>query len=76
MAADNETAIAGTPATFNYEKDEYHEKPADLELPDAELGQSSNRSSIIRVLISGVALFSDGYTAQIIGYMEPLFTTL
>jgi MFS family permease len=33
-------------------------------------------SSIIMVLISGLALFSDGYNAQIIGYMNPLFKKL
>lgn len=33
-------------------------------------------SSIITVLVSGLALFSDGYNAQIIGYMEPLFAKL
>lgn len=81
MATDNKTVAAfartpDTPATLSYEKEGYPDEPADLELPDAKVGQSSNRSSIARVLISGVALFSDGYTAQIIGYMEPLFSTL
>lgn len=33
-------------------------------------------SSIVTVLVSGLALFSDGYNAQIIGYMEPLFADL
>lgn len=33
-------------------------------------------SSNITVVVSGLALFSDGYNAQIIGYMEPLFTDL
>jgi hypothetical protein len=33
-------------------------------------------SSILTVLVSGLALFSDGYNAQIIGYMEPLFSDL
>lgn len=28
------------------------------------------------MIVSGVALFSDGYNAQIIGYMEPLFSDL
>ncbi|KAF2094974.1 MFS general substrate transporter [Rhizodiscina lignyota] len=28
------------------------------------------------VVVSGLALFSDGYNAQIIGYMEPLFSDL
>lgn len=33
-------------------------------------------SAIITVIVSGLALFSDGYNAQIIGYMEPLFVDL
>ena len=33
-------------------------------------------SSILTVLVAGLALFSDGYNAQIIGYMEPLFSDL
>ena len=28
------------------------------------------------VLVGGAALFSDGYNAQIIGYMNPIFTEL
>jgi MFS family permease len=28
------------------------------------------------VIVSGLALFSDGYNAQIIGYMKPLFKEL
>jgi MFS family permease len=30
----------------------------------------------VTVLVAGLALFSDGYNAQIIGYMEPLFKVL
>ena len=33
-------------------------------------------SSILMVLVAGIALFSDGYNAQIIGYMNPLFKEL
>jgi len=33
-------------------------------------------SSIFMVLVAGLALFSDGYNAQIIGYMNPLFKQL
>lgn len=33
-------------------------------------------SSILTVLVSGLALWSDGYNSQIIGYMNPLFTEL
>lgn len=33
-------------------------------------------SSIITVVVAGLALFSDGYNAQVIGYMEPFFAEL
>lgn len=36
----------------------------------------SKLSSVLTVLVSGLALFSDGYNAQIIGYMEPLFSEM
>jgi fucose permease len=33
-------------------------------------------SSILTIMVAGLALFSDGYNAQIIGYMQPLFADL
>jgi MFS family permease len=33
-------------------------------------------SSIIMVLVAGLALFSDGYNAQVIGYCNPMFVKL
>lgn len=36
----------------------------------------SHVSTINMILVSGLALFSDGYNAQIIGYMNPLFEDL
>lgn len=48
----------------------------DLSLPGASASHATKVSSIIGVLVSGIALFSDGYNAQIIGYMEPLFSDL
>jgi MFS family permease len=33
-------------------------------------------SAITAILTSGLALFSDGYNAQIIGYMNPVFAKL
>ncbi|KAL2865981.1 major facilitator superfamily domain-containing protein [Aspergillus lucknowensis] len=33
-------------------------------------------SGVLNVVVAGLALFSDGYNAQIIGYMEPLFAVL
>lgn len=43
---------------------------------EANLKKISRTSSILTVIVAGLALFSDGYNAQIIGYMEPLFTDL
>jgi hypothetical protein len=47
-----------------------------LQLPVAALSKTTRISSISSVLVAGIALFSDGYNAQIIGYMEPLFSDL
>lgn len=47
-----------------------------LELPSVAVGRNAYVSSAVTVLISGVALFSDGYNAQIIGFMHPLFAEL
>ncbi|KAF2674308.1 MFS general substrate transporter [Microthyrium microscopicum] len=43
---------------------------------EGTVSKITKTSSIIMVLISGLALFSDGYNAQIIGYMNPLFAKL
>ncbi|KAM6483581.1 major facilitator superfamily domain-containing protein [Trichoderma sp. SZMC 28011] len=40
------------------------------------LSRSGRISSILMVLVGGLALFSDGYNAQVIGYMNPLFAEL
>lgn len=45
-------------------------------IEEGTLKKVTKVSSIITVVVSGLALFSDGYNAQIIGYMEPLFTDL
>jgi len=45
-------------------------------LQEAEIRKISKTSSVLTILVSGLALFSDGYNAQVIGYMEPLFTDL
>jgi MFS family permease len=42
----------------------------------AALQKTSRISSILTVLVAGLALFSDGYNAQIIGYMKPVFKEL
>lgn len=41
-----------------------------------EAARPKERSGILNVIVAGLALFSDGYNAQIIGYMEPLFSVL
>jgi hypothetical protein len=46
------------------------------DLPPATVGKITRISSVLTVLVAGIALFSDGYNAQIIGYMEPLFSDL
>ena len=43
-------------------------------IEEGTLKKVTKISAIITVAVSGAALFSDGYNAQIIGYMEPLFT--
>lgn len=40
------------------------------------ISRISRVSSIFMVLVGGLALFSDGYNAQVIGYMNPLFAEL
>ncbi|KAJ5664783.1 uncharacterized protein N7477_007231 [Penicillium maclennaniae] len=53
-------------------KQQAHHESWDLEEPQPE----RKRSGVLNVVVSGLALFSDGYNAQIIGYMEPLFSVL
>ena len=45
-------------------------------IQEGTLKKVTKVSAILTVLVSGLALFSDGYNAQIIGYMEPLFSDL
>ena len=42
----------------------------------ASAAKITKTSSVLMVLVAGLALFSDGYNAQIIGYMNPLFKEL
>jgi hypothetical protein len=57
------------------QKDSYAEATG-VNLPAAAVTRITRVSSILSVLVAGIALFSDGYNAQIIGYMEPLFSDL
>ena len=71
-------AIEGSPQALQsveYDKEAFPE-PNGLELPQAAVSRITHVSSTISVLVAGIALFSDGYNAQIIGYMEPLFSDL
>jgi hypothetical protein len=72
------TATIGSPETLNQTQDEkdLYPEASGLELPAATTSRIMRVSSILTVLVSGVALFSDGYNAQVIGYMEPLFSDL
>ncbi|KAJ5716702.1 hypothetical protein N7493_008613 [Penicillium malachiteum] len=45
----------------------------DLEVSQTEKKQTSK---VLNIIISGLALFSDGYNAQIIGFMDLIFTKL
>lgn len=62
-------------ASFQDEKFTSHEASS-LQLPTAAVGNTAKVSSVLTVFVAGVALFSDGYNAQIIGYMQPLFADL
>jgi hypothetical protein len=61
--------------SINSESEAYP-KDMGLHLPSATADRITRTSSILSVLVAGIALFSDGYNAQIIGYMEPLFSDL
>ncbi|PVH75796.1 MFS general substrate transporter [Cadophora sp. DSE1049] len=41
-----------------------------------QLPVRTRTSSILSIMVAGIALFSDGFNAQIIGYMQPLFKDL
>lgn len=40
------------------------------------IGRGSKGSSIAMVLVAGIALFSDGYNAQVVGQMNPVMSKL
>lgn len=62
-------------ASFQDEK-YISQEASSLQLPTAAIGNTAKVSSVLTVFVAGVALFSDGYNAQIIGYMQPLFADL
>jgi hypothetical protein len=83
MAADktfleDSQSIEGSPDTqkkTNGDAEPYAEATG-LQLPPAVVTRITRISGTLSVLVAGIALFSDGYNAQIIGYMEPLFPDL
>lgn len=65
-----DTAVANACA---FETDGIDRADADESHTPAE---KSWRSSILMVTVGGLALFSDGYNAQVVGYMNPVLTAL
>ncbi|KAJ5351022.1 hypothetical protein N7541_008749 [Penicillium brevicompactum] len=55
---------------------ESEKEPSQAEWDIEQREPGKKRSGVLNVVVSGLALFSDGYNAQIIGYMEPLFSML
>jgi hypothetical protein len=70
---DVDDAVHGKPA---YDEKNSFPKSRDAGLAPEIVMRITRVSSILSVLVAGIALFSDGYNAQIIGYMEPLFSDL
>ncbi|KAL5601571.1 hypothetical protein FOBRF1_009104 [Fusarium oxysporum] len=65
-----------TPAPKSNQDDESFKNDTVVNSTDVEITTKSRTSTITTVLTSGLALFSDGYNAQIIGYMNPVFAKL
>jgi MFS family permease len=57
------------------ERDVYPEATGEG-IPTSTVVKITRLSGILSTLVAGLALFSDGYNAQIIGYMEPFFSVL
>lgn len=71
--SDRKTAVATNQAAINESLTNSTEAN---ENNDTTIGTITTRSSITTVLVSGIALFSDGYNAQIIGYMNLVLAKL
>ncbi|EWZ00218.1 hypothetical protein FOYG_00106 [Fusarium oxysporum NRRL 32931] len=65
-----------TPAPKSQQDDESFKNDTIINTTDVAITTKSRMSAITTVLTSGLALFSDGYNAQIIGYMNPVFAKL
>lgn len=57
-------------------KDAVKETALDRSDSDGETVVPEKKGSVINVLVQGVALFSDGYNVQIIGYMQSVMAKL
>jgi hypothetical protein len=77
-ALEAENSPDASPELSRSFQDEKHisAEGSSLQLPGAAIGTAGKVSSVLTVFVAGVALFSDGYNAQIIGYMQPLFADL
>ncbi|KAF4434115.1 metabolite transport GIT1 [Fusarium acutatum] len=65
-----------TAAPKSHQDDEFFKNDTVVNATDVEIPTKSRTLAITTVLTSGLALFSDGYNAQIIGYMNPVFAKL
>lgn len=72
--ATQEFQKVGGPQVETLDENNGSNKPSPMD--DTTVTQITKVSSMLMVLVSGLALFSDGYNAQIIGYMNPLFKQL
>ncbi|KAM0476563.1 hypothetical protein ACHAP7_006813 [Fusarium lateritium] len=69
-------ASPDTPIPKGHQDDESFKNDAVVNATDIGIPTKSRISTITAMLTSGLALFSDGFNAQILGYMNPVFTKL
>lgn len=72
----DDKASPDTCAPKSHQDDESFKNDTVINATDVQLPTKSRMSAITTILTSGLALFSDGYNAQIIGYMNPVFAKL
>jgi hypothetical protein len=63
-------ASAAASPEFSKLENEGTSDSRDLQLPSATVARITRLSGVLNVLVAGIALFSDGYNAQIIGYSK------
>ncbi|KAK2616232.1 hypothetical protein QQS21_000867 [Conoideocrella luteorostrata] len=76
---DEMTSIQETPAWAGVQPTKsasYNDNAIDLKDEQVAPPPVSKATSIMMVLVGGVALFSDGYNAQVVGYMNPILAKL